>query len=252
MKTEHIPQTWRFEKRADGIAVFNDAGKPKCGAKCRDGHACTIAPIKGKYRCKKHGGHAVVGEAHGMFKDGTKSRYFRFIPPRLQSRYLELAANPDMNNLSENIAVLDLRLSELMNRMEIGEFGASYNALRTLHVKAQRDMTTAFEGTNPLERREALERFIDFFNQMGELIGKGQKDYHTWQQVLEVSAERRQQVKTMSDIEHKGENAVPVAQLMAAFAQFDNLFKRVNRLEDSMEREKEMASGIHKIINFAG
>ena len=32
------------------------AQQPKCGAKCRDGHACNRRPVPGKPRCKNHGG----------------------------------------------------------------------------------------------------------------------------------------------------------------------------------------------------
>lgn len=254
MQTKQIPAHWRWEKQGKQIAVWDENGKARCGALLRNGarkgQACEKHPETGRYRCNIHQGYKVVGELNPSFKDGKFSRYLRYMPARLQERYQELAESGDISSLIENIALLDLRLTELMGRMDIGEFGASYTSMRSLHHQMQSYARTAFQGAEPDERRNAFAYFMDLFNQMGELITLGQKDYQTWQQVLDVSSERRQQVKTMADIEYKGENSVPITQVMGMMLQIEELFKRVNRIEGKEEREKAMGIGIHNMVNF--
>lgn len=249
MQTEQIPSTWRIDRRKDGIAVFDETGQARCGAKkTTDGGACHKFPMEGHYRCRKHRGPGLTGENHPNFKNAGKSRYV--LPPRLQTRYQELLESPNLGDLSENVALLDIRLQELLKRMDVGDFGASYNTLRNLHNRANREMDTAFHGTDPDERKKALASFISLFNDMGDLITVGQKDYQTWAQILDVTAERRQVTKTMADIEHKGENAVPVSEVWALLMQWKDLFERVNRLQTEEERKREMGLGLSKLVNF--
>lgn len=253
MQTDHLPPDWKYEKRGRSYAVWDENGVPRCGAKCRNGarkgKPCLGHPEKGRLRCNIHQGDKSVGPERGSWKTGEHSRYFRNIPPRLQGRYLEMLESGDLGNLAENIALLDVMLAEQLNRLDIGQFGASYNALRSLHLRANRQWETAIRGTDADQRREALQTFTELFNEMGELISTGQRDYVTLQNILSINSERRQTVKTMSDIEMKGENAVPVSQLMVIIASLDNLFKRVNRLEGEDERAREFAIGIQSLVS---
>lgn len=249
MQTEQIPSSWHWEKRPDGIAVFNEQGKPRCGAKkTTDGKACNNAPIDGRYRCRKHRGNAMIGEAHPKFSTGTGSRIRDYLPPRLKDRFTRFLEDDNLADLHEQLALLELRLSELANRIDIGEFGAGYNTLRSLHHKMGNDWQAANnKALKPEKREEALEEFLSKFNQMGELIQTGQADYATWQQILQVSAEKRTTAKTMAEIEYKGENSVTVLQLQAMIWAIGDLFKRVNAIEDVEKRQREFASGIGRL-----
>lgn len=250
MQTHHIPENWRIEKTKQGIAVWDENGVPRCGVLCRSGKPCMKAPNRGVLRCRMHGGNARTGEAHQNFVHGKQSRYAAQLPARLRDRYAKLLESENIGDLSENVSLLDLRLQELLNRVDIGEFGASYNSLRSIHTRANRAMDIAFNGTDPDARKEALAAFVGMFHEMGDLIAIGQKDYQTWREILDVNAERRQTVKTMADIEHKGENAVPVSEVWALLMNWKDLFERVNRLQTEEERRREMAQGLSKLVNF--
>ncbi len=39
-----------------GVPVVPKRERLKCGAKCRDGHACQASPVAGRRRCRMHGG----------------------------------------------------------------------------------------------------------------------------------------------------------------------------------------------------
>lgn len=249
MRTEQIPSTWRIDRRKDGIAVFDETGQARCGArKSTDGQACHKFPMDGLYRCLKHRGPGLVGEAHPNYKDGKQARLRDYLPPRLQERFQRFLADDSLADLHETLALMELRLSELASRIDIGEFGAGYNSLRSLHHRAQGEFAILNNAQADKEKRaKALENFLNNFNQMGELIQTGQKDYATWQQILQVSAEKRTTAKTIADIEYKGENSVPLIQIQALVWAIGDLFKRVNAIEDGEKRQREFASGIGRL-----
>lgn len=43
---------------------------PLCGAKNRKGESCRAPSMKGKKRCRLHGGKSLSGNAHGRYKHG--------------------------------------------------------------------------------------------------------------------------------------------------------------------------------------
>ncbi len=47
---------------------------PLCGAKNRQGKPCRAPAMKGKKRCRLHGGKSLGGNAHGRYKHGQWTR----------------------------------------------------------------------------------------------------------------------------------------------------------------------------------
>jgi hypothetical protein len=43
---------------------------PLCGARNRQGEPCRAPAMKGKKRCRLHGGKSLSGKAHGRYKHG--------------------------------------------------------------------------------------------------------------------------------------------------------------------------------------
>lgn len=62
----------------DKVNLMNLA--PRCGAKARSGHPCKAPAIKGKRRCKFHGGRSTGAPGnqnalvHGMYSGAMKAR----------------------------------------------------------------------------------------------------------------------------------------------------------------------------------
>ena len=93
---------WKIFKRAyrqmqaDGMSPYRlheRAPVPKttyvapvrCGAKNRQGNPCQKWPIKGRNRCRNHGGKSLRGVDSPSFKNG---RYSKLLPRDLLGRYL--------------------------------------------------------------------------------------------------------------------------------------------------------------------
>lgn len=52
---EYVPQQAMRRLKFD-IAHTPKINRPKCGARCRDGHACLATVVDGTLRCRLHGG----------------------------------------------------------------------------------------------------------------------------------------------------------------------------------------------------
>jgi hypothetical protein len=53
-RCEGLPVGYRDDYRP----FVDDAGQPRCGARCRDGHPCKAKGIGKGHRCKNHGGQS--------------------------------------------------------------------------------------------------------------------------------------------------------------------------------------------------
>src|SRR4051794_14907848 len=73
-------------------------------------HVCLGPVVEGRKRCRMHFGNVPRGMASPHTKTG---RYSKDLPTRLLARYEEAMNDPDLLNLSSEIALLGARLSEL-------------------------------------------------------------------------------------------------------------------------------------------
>lgn len=85
-----------------------------CGAKNRQGQPCTQRPLQNG-RCRFHGGMSLVGPALPQFKHGRHSVLLKEIGAFGQ-HYQHALADPDLLRLDSEIALVDARLSELLDR----------------------------------------------------------------------------------------------------------------------------------------
>lgn len=99
-----------------------------CGVKGRGtGKPCQRPPALGRTRCHLHGGRTLKGPDHPNFKHG---RYSKFLPGGLRDQYEEAVADPELLSARSEVALLQLRISELLGRLQTGECGALWSTLR--------------------------------------------------------------------------------------------------------------------------
>lgn len=91
-------------------ALLVQAKRSQCGAKTRSGNPCKGAPMANG-RCRMHGGNARRGIASGTYKHG---KYSRYLPGGIQQAYEQSRTDPDLLNLTEEIALLYSRMHELL------------------------------------------------------------------------------------------------------------------------------------------
>lgn len=156
--------------------------KDTCGAKTKAGTPCKNAPVKGRTRCRLHGGATPRGMANPNTKHG---KYSKYLPARLQAKYEEAESDGDLIALRSELALIDARVIDLVQRVDTGEAGDTWRKLG----RAYDEMVRATKAKNTAGMRAALE-------QIGDLIDKGKDDYAAWDEVTNLLEQRRKLVET--------------------------------------------------------
>lgn len=149
----------------------------RCGAKKRNGQPCQQWPIKGRTRCRLHGGKSRIGSGAGRYIHG---RYSRCLPTRLAAAYEHATHDPQLLELRRDIALTDARIMDMLQRVDSGESG-------TLWRQAQAAMRR-FTRKHARGNIDAMQRA---FAQVQRLITQGAADYAAWQEVGELLEQRR-------------------------------------------------------------
>jgi hypothetical protein len=150
----------------------------RCGAKTRHGTGrCGSWPVKGRNRCRMHGGKTPVGTACKHFRSG---RYSAYVPARLRARYEQAQADAELLSLRSEVALVDARLAELLSRVDSGESGQLWADLK----KAHQEFTVAKRGQDVARMRTALAR-------VEHLIDRAVDDHQAWAEIAELLEQRR-------------------------------------------------------------
>lgn len=154
---------------------------PRCGAKTRAGGSCR-QPAMANGRCKMHRGGAKTGIAAANYRHG---RYSKVLPARMVERYNAAITDPELLNLSAEIAVVDSRLSDLLIRVESGDAGEIWDKL----VKARQRYADASLKADIPEMGAQLDA-------MCALIDRGAADVAAWREIHGVLEQRRRLVES--------------------------------------------------------
>lgn len=161
---------------------MSTADNPRiCGAKRRNGEPCRNRPMANG-RCKFHGGMSPVGMASGNF---THGRYSKLLPRDLATRYRRAVKDADLLVMSDEIALLDARLGELLGAVQSGGGGASWQMARD-HFGA---FVVAMRGGDTARVALAVE-------DLRRVLDGGVHAEENWQLVYEVIEQRRRLVET--------------------------------------------------------
>lgn len=88
-----------------------------CGAQLRKkpGKFCQQYPLKGKKRCRIHGGKSLGGVAAGKYKHG---RYSRYLPTDLRKQYEESKHDPELVSHQPDLRLMDVHLQNLLTQLD--------------------------------------------------------------------------------------------------------------------------------------
>lgn len=145
----------------------------KCTAKNkRNGQPCGNYAVAGKTKCRMHGGKTPAGVASPHFRTG---KYSKHLPSRLIATYQESLEDPKLWELGEKAALLDTRLVELVKRLDTGESGATWAALRATWA----DMKDAIKRVDAVAMLQLLP-VVD------NLIDAGNRDRAAWDEIVSL------------------------------------------------------------------
>lgn len=153
-----------------------------CGAKTRSGELCKNPPVSGAKRCRMHGGKSLAGIASPSLKTG---RYSKYLPDRLMERYQSALTDGDLLAMSEEIALVDARLADLLARVDTGESGAAWSGIAEAAGEIRKAMRT---GDNIKTYAALMELEL--------LVEQGAGDYAAWGELQSLIQQRRALVES--------------------------------------------------------
>lgn len=159
--------------------------------------------MRGKTRCRKHGGKSLSGAEHPNFKGGTSSVA---LPPRLAERVERHLADPELTATLRDIALASARLDELLDQFGTGEAADAWGAAAAAH----RDITASAEDATP----EGRARLADALARLDAAITQAQHERGLWAEVFDVQAHRARLVQTELKREERLEQNVTARQAL--------------------------------------
>lgn len=159
---------------------MNDT-KRICGAKTRSGTPCQKSPMTNG-RCRLHGGLSLAGAASPTFRTG---RYSKYLPTRLAARFQEAQADPELLGLRDEIALIDARLAELVQRLNAGESSLLWSKLKETHD----------ELVQATQARDAV-KIAGLMQTIASIIESGSRDGDMWAEIFTVVNQRARIVES--------------------------------------------------------
>ncbi len=143
----------------------------KCGAKKRDGTPCKASAMKNG-RCRIHGGLTPSGFASPQFKTG---RYSKVLPEAMRRRYEVARDDEDLLSLRDEIALLDLRIIELLGRAEDEDTWTQSVAL----IEQRRKLAESeHKRLVALKQYVSIEQVYAFIGALGGILREHVTDRH--------------------------------------------------------------------------
>jgi len=155
----------------------------QCAARSkRTGQQCQVNAMRGRKHCYHHGGKSLVGPSSPAWVDG---KYSKYLPKRLLDDYQKSLSDPDKLALTEELAMLDGRISDVVRRVDSGESGRVWRMLR----EAAMEFRAARRAGDP-------DRLIAATNALVDLAERGYADWAAWSEVVGLIERRRKLVES--------------------------------------------------------
>lgn len=135
-------------------------------------------------KCAVHGGKTPVGLASPNLVTG---RYSKYLPTRLLARYQESVADPELLALKDDIALLDTRLGEVLERLQSGEDANAWLLLGGAVKDLTRFTREAEDADEPGEALEQIGKLTDY---IGNLVARALSEESAWLHARSLIKER--------------------------------------------------------------
>lgn len=167
-----------------------EVGRAVCGGKTGDGTPCVNRPLRDRHRCKYHGGKTPRGVESPHYRGKAWSKD---LPTRLADRVRAGLEDPNLIGLREELALLDARLAELIERLSTHEDGDAW-----LNVSRATGRIHKIVEDQPGNWFDLLAEELDV---LVAACTAHSSDAKTWDDIQNVLEQRRK----MADTERKRE-----------------------------------------------
>lgn len=150
----------------------------QCKAKSKQsGDRCKNRAVRGLDVCHIHGGKTPKGIASPQTEHG---RYSRHLPTRIAARYEQAASDGELLNLRHDIALVEARLIDVLDRVDSGESGRLWSELYA--------SWEAFKRARALGKTDEMAEALHAHEQ---LLARGVSDYAAWHEVGALLDQKR-------------------------------------------------------------
>lgn len=179
----------------------------------QSGERCKRRASVGRSVCAIHGGKSRTGAAVAGFKGGRHSKY---LPTRLAARYQEAQNDPDLISLHDDIALIDTRLGELVER--VGEDDPT-----ALWQQARRQID-AYKDAQKRASRDQVAHLAA----LEVTIAQGVADAPSasWRQVFDLLEQRRRSVESESKRLQQLQQMIPAEGVLTLIGLVELAIKR--------------------------
>ncbi len=146
----------------------------------RTGNRCRDHAMKGRTTCYHHGGSTPRGFALPQTKTG---RHSKDLPTRLAGRYTASRNDPDLLNLSEEIALTDAFIEDARRGLDHGESGRLFTELKA-----------AWDALTAAQRAKDSDGVSQAIGEIGTLIRHGVAAYAARNEAADLIERRRKLV----------------------------------------------------------
>lgn len=183
--------------------VRNEKGQEICGAKRKNGKGiCGSTILIGKTgRCAVHGGLTPSGLASPNLRNG---RYSKYLPAGLYERFMEAQNDPTLFELRSEVALVDARVGELLQRLDRGD---SVDAWKLLSEKFD-ELDEAIKGKGDAQA------VLFALGALKGVIDQGIGDWATWKEISLQVEQRRRLVESERLHQKQMQQLVSVDQMM--------------------------------------
>jgi len=205
----------------------------RCAAKSKQsGEQCKRHATPGRNVCVIHGGKSLAGPLSATYIHG---RYSKYLPHGLAAKYEEAITDPDLLNLSGEIALVDARAMELLSAVNSGDAPALWGKLQ----KASGELTAAQQTGDAFKLAIAL-------NDMLDLIHRGSAEAARWQEIYNLFERRRKLVDSERRRREAMQNSVNAEGMMLLIAAIADL---VNQNVTDPKARTAISGGLANLIS---
>ena len=219
----------------------NKTPKNICGAKRKktEGKVCQLPPVKGRTRCRFHGGASLSGIASPTFKHG---RYSKVLPTGLRKKFEQAGRDPFLLSHEPELKLLDVKLSELVQAL--GGSGGPHT------LKALKERWQAFETARASNQTSLAEVFL---TQIKDVLESDDSSSSLWQEILMVIETRRRLLESESKRLKDQQQTMQLEQLLAIIEFLVDVIRTsVNKYADPDTAQKilsEVSNSLRDLVH---
>ena len=207
----------------------------KCNAKSkRTGKRCRANAMTGSTKCYHHGGRSKRGIESATFKTG---RYSKDLPTRLVARYEAAQLDPNILDQRPEIAVLQARISELLQKIDQREAGQWFRDLQ----KAKQRFLSAKDKTAAQPHLHHILRMID----------QGAEAWMTWEDITRTMEQHRRMVADQNKADQNADLLISIEKLTLIFGTIARLIHEHvpdGPITDGESARRHISSGLSPIF----